>query len=172
MGVTHETEEVEKGPAVTPVDDDAWAEIWNKRNLEQWLEQGLSRKDIVVKVAELSGRPEMSVAAVSMAMARWGIPTRRARYEKTLPWRILGDHGIAKETALLRALGRLAAGGKLSDKEALWLAGWIDRLREAGSPVITYIPDSPDGFYPIRRDRAESLETTYVDPVTLYDSLQ
>lgn len=170
MGVAHETT---KGSAVTPVDDDGWVEIWNKRNLEQWLADGLTRQQVIDKVAELSGRRPMSKAAVSMAMARWGIPARRARYEQTLPWRVVGDHGRAKEAELLRFLGKLLAGGTLSRHQSeSWLRSWIEELRAAGSPVIVYYPDSPDGFYPIRRDKIEELDVPYVDPVTLYDGLE
>ena len=154
------------------VDDDAWTDIWNKENLERWLEEGLTREQISEKVAELSGRRPMSKAAVSMAMARWGIPPRRARYAKTLPWRVQDAHGMAKEAVLLRALGKRLAGGQPSDRDARQLAGWVEDLRDAGSPVIAYYADSPDGFYPIRRDKLEDLDVEYVDVVTLYDGLE
>lgn len=168
MGVTQEG----KGPEMAPVDDDRWLEIWNKQNLERWLDDGLTRQQIIDQVAELSGRPKMSKAAVSMAMSRWGIPTRRARYTKTLPWRVLGGHGMAKEAVRLRTLGRLLAGDEPTEKDRHQLELWIEILREAGSPVIVYYADSPDGFYPVRREKADTLDVEYVDPVTLYDGLQ
>lgn len=173
MGVAHETRgSAGTVPPTEPVGDDAWTEIWNKQNLEGWLEEGLTRQQIIEKVAGLSGRPPMSKAAVSMAMARWGIPPRRARYDRTLPWRIQGEHATAKEAALLRFLGKRLAGGTLRDQDASWLADWIERLRDAGSPVIAYYPDSPDGFYPVRRESVDTLDVPYVDAVTLYDSLK
>lgn len=168
MGVAHKTKE----PAVTaPVDDDGWNKIWNKQNLEQWLNDGLTRQQIVDKVAELSGRPKMSLPSVSMAASRWGIPMRRARYEKTLPWRVVGGHGMAKEAVRLRTLGKLLAGGNPPDKDRRQLDQWIELLRNEGSPVIVYYPDSPDGFYPVYRDKIDKLDVEYVDPVSLYDSL-
>lgn len=159
MGVAHE-------------EDERWTAVWNKQNLEGWLEEGLTREQISLKVAELSGRRPMSKAAVSMAMARWGIPARRARYEQTLPWRVQGAHGRAKEAELLRFLGKRLAGGTLSRHQSeSWLRSWIEELRAAGSPVIVYYADSPDGFYPIRRDKVDELDVPYVDPVALYDGL-
>lgn len=160
MGVAHDEAEA------------AWSEIWNKQNLERWLNEGLTREQIATKVAELSGRRPMSKAAVSMAMARWGIPARRARYTRTLPWVVVGDHGRAKEAILLRALGKRLAGGQPSERDSRHLALWVEDLREAGSPVIAYYADSPDGFYAVVRDKAGELDVEYIDVVTLYDGLE
>jgi len=116
---------------------------WLKR---RWVDEGLSRKEIVDLFFEETGT-RIGVSAVSMAVDRFDLPKRRNRWDDLLPWRISGVHRDAKEAKLLRLAGRRRAGLSNPPDFELWLDGWLEELEEKGRPVVAYYPDSEEGFH-------------------------
>jgi hypothetical protein len=122
----------------------------DKVTLKKWIEdEGLSRREIADRIEAQTGqRPVLST--ISMAAARYGIEPQRNRHEDVLPWRVKDEHGRTKEAVLLRKLGRRKAGLKNSPRDEIWLDGWLAELKEKNA-VVTYVYDSPEGFYYIPR---------------------
>jgi hypothetical protein len=113
---------------------------------KRWVDEGLSRKEIVELFAKETGTT-ITVQAVSMAVDRYDLPKRRNRWDDLLPWRIDGKHRDAKEAKLLRLAGRRRAGLSNPPDFETWLDGWLEELKEAGRPVVAYYPDTEDGFH-------------------------
>lgn len=125
----------------------------DKTTLKRWWEdEGLSRQQIVDRIAET--RPDgrtVTKQAVSMAVANYGLKSKRNRWDELLPWRVVRRHADLKEAVLLRKLGRRKAGLKNSAEFDRWVDGWLQELQEKGRPVVTYYADSPNGFYYVPR---------------------
>lgn len=105
-----------------------------------WVDEDLNRKQIVERHFEETGQ-RVTPQAISMAVARYGLPAKKNRWDTLLPWRIRNEHVSMKEPKLLRLAGRRMAGLKNSPNLEKWLDGWLAELNEAGRPVVAYYPD-------------------------------
>lgn len=89
-------------------------------------------------------------STVSAALSRAGL-TNRVRYTEALPWpRIRVEHNGHYAAQMLRAGARIQAGQKVSDDLRARYESWVERLK-AEDAVIHYDPDTPDGFYAVKR---------------------
>lgn len=116
--------------------------------LARMVEQGMTHQQIAEKVSAEEHIP-VTRQAVATALSRAGL-TNRVRYEETIPWTVHIEHQHSIHLWMLRVHHRLTHGGSVSEDERRRYAGWRRRLEESGS-VIMYVPDSPDGFYPVPR---------------------
>lgn len=110
-----------------------------------WVDQGLSRKQIVELYREETGQT-ITAPAISVAVRRFNLPQRANRWSELLPWRVRVRHVDATEAKLLRAAGRRRAGMKNAPEIERRLDGWLADLEKKGRPVVAYYPDTEDGF--------------------------
>lgn len=98
----------------------------------------------------------VSRSAIAMAMLRNGVSAAkpRPRYEEMLPWHVLDEHKYNSQARLLRLEGRRRTGGSLNAKELQWLTTWRREL-ESHNAVVTYDPDTEEGFHWVARTDAD-----------------
>lgn len=127
----------------------------SKRELERYLERGLSQKQIAEEWEKDSGY-RVSRSAIGMALLRHGLKSSRARpeYPELIPWTVHPDHRMHNDVRMLRLEGRRQAGLPMSDSAMRWLEQWKDDLRRRNA-VIHYEADTPEGFYWVNRDDPE-----------------
>lgn len=111
-----------------------------REELEDWLSQGLSRKEIVAAIESKHG-VRVTGPAVSMAMSKWGFKPLRNRHEDLIPWKVRTEHAEFKEVTFLRKLARRRKGLPNPARLEVWVDNFLDRLAEADA-VIMYIPDA------------------------------
>lgn len=83
---------------------------------------------------------------VSRHRERLGVELRRPRYAEWIPWRVEDKHITQKALKMLRVGARLEAGMPVEEKEQVRYATWRRDL-EDHNLVVTYLPDTPIGFY-------------------------
>ena len=88
-------------------------------------------------------------ATVSSAFTRMGA-TDRVRYDDVIPWRVKQEHDGHYALIMLRYYARARHGKSLNDDAVARLASWLMKMRNLNC-VVTYVPDSPDGFYYVPR---------------------
>lgn len=110
-----------------------------------WVDQGLSRKQIVDLYRQETGET-LTLPAVSVAVRRFNLPTRGNRWKDLIPWRVSIAHQDATEVKLLRMAGRRRAGLTLPAADESRLDFWLAKLKQNGRPVVAYYPDTKDGF--------------------------
>lgn len=120
-----------------------------------WLRQHAQRGYTQAKMVEAWEKESgirVTRSAIAMAMMRHNVePSRpRPRYEDTVPWKVRPEHRLHTDARLLRLEGRRRHGGKLSDADLHWLNVWRKEL-ETANAVITYDPDTEEGFFWVPR---------------------
>ena len=88
-------------------------------------------------------------ATVSSAFTRMGA-TDRVRYDDVIPWRVKDKHKMHYAVVMLRYYARARRGKSLTDDAIARLTSWLMKMRDRNC-VVTYDPDSPDGFYYVPR---------------------
>ena len=127
--------------------------IPGKRQLERWLDEGLTQEQMVDRVLEMTGET-VTRAGISAAITREGLASREVpRYHEEIPWRVRSEHLRSYPVRMLRLLGRRRSGGAtLNHEEELRLDRWLTKLSEEGL-VVAYDPDSPSGFLYVDREQ-------------------
>lgn len=117
--------------------------------LAKWrVEEGLTLRQIQSRIRDTG--VEVSVGSIASALSRAGL-TDRKRYEEEIPWNpIKIEHNKHYALVMLRLLGRRRAGNDMSQEDSDRLDSWLDKLEEQQA-TVTYVYDSPDGFYYVPR---------------------
>lgn len=127
---------------ITPSDRGRKIEL---RRAEQLLREGRSQRE----VAELMG---VSQPAISQAISRGEIHFENKRFAKgkAVPWTVAPQHKDQHLVRMLRVRHRkdqgLTSAGPLERMYATFI-----RQMEKDDAVVTYDPETPDGFYRVRR---------------------
>lgn len=116
--------------------------------LQRMVEQGMTHQQIADKISKDTGH-RVGRSAVSAALSRAGL-TDRKRYTDTIPWRVKLAHQNNATIWMLRIGHRMANGGRVSASELERFTAWKAKL-DAADAVITYLPDTEEGFYWVRR---------------------
>ena len=113
--------------------------------LAKWREQGLTLNEMVYRIEADTGH-RVARSTVASALSRAGL-TNRIRYDDDIPWpRVKLEHNRHYALTMLRYLARRNRGLPMNDNQEERLDSWLERLKEEKA-VVTYRPDSPDGFY-------------------------
>lgn len=118
--------------------------------LAKWAnEEGLTHAQIVDRIERETGyRPSRST--ISAALSRAGF-TNRVRYDDVIPWkRISIDHNSHYALTMLRIAARLKHGLQVKPRDLSRFQAWKEQL-DAADAVVTYVYDSPEGFYYVPR---------------------
>lgn len=132
--------------------------------LKALVEQGLTHRQIAEVLSRDTGYP-ISRSTVSAALHRANATNPAKKYPEEIPWTVREEHQTHYAARMLRLLGRRRAGTTNSEEADKRLDAWLRQLETAGA-VVTYVPDTPEGFYyvkgtpqpngvPIRRDLYE-----------------
>lgn len=113
--------------------------------LKALVEQGLTHKQIAEVLSRDTGYP-ISRSTVSAALHRANETNPAKRYPEEIPWIVREEHQTHYAARMLRLLGRRRAGIANSAEADKRLDAWLRQLENAGA-VVTYVPDTPDGFY-------------------------
>ena len=109
----------------------------------------MTHQEIADRVFEDTG-VKVTRSSVSGALSRAGL-TNPTRYTSWLPWKpIKSEHNNNHIANMLRVGARLEAGEKVPDRDAAKFESWQRRLIEADA-VVTYVYESNDGWYYVRR---------------------
>lgn len=121
----------------------------------------MTHKQIAELVTRETGYP-VSKTSVSAALHRAGYTKSAKKYPDEIPWTVKDQHQTHYAVRMLRLLGRRNAGIRNSEEQDARLDAWLGKL-EASDAVVTYFPDTEDGFFyvhatpdapgvPVRRD--------------------
>jgi hypothetical protein len=126
-----------------------------KTQLKSYLAKGLTQGQIAERWEEDSGT-RVSRSAIGMAIERFGLKSAkpRPRYEDLLPWTVRQEHQMAYDARMLRLEGRRREGLEISDHWLRALTAWMRLLREQKA-VVTYDPDTADGFFWTPREETD-----------------
>ena len=118
--------------------------------LRQLAESGMTQAQIVEHVFEQTGQ-RVTRAAVSAALNRAGAGKEVVRYDDMIPWTVRQEHNKHYHVRMLRLAAQRKRGVQLNAENAQKLESWIRRYIDGQDAVVTYVPDSEDGFYLVRR---------------------
>lgn len=116
-----------------------------KAELQKLLEQGLTHQEIAEHVARDTGH-NVKRSTVSAAIHRAGLSGRAKKYVDEIPWTVKEEHLTHYAARMLRTLGRRRAGIQNSAEMDARLDSWLNLLQQEHS-VVTYLPNTPEGFY-------------------------
>ena len=123
--------------------------------LEQHLRQKLSQSQMAALWEKETGI-KLSRSTIGVALVREGLTgDSKPRYEDMLPWRVKSEHAMHREARLLRLEARRRRGEELSERNLQWLTSWRKELAAADA-VVTYHPDTPEGFHWVRRKPSDT----------------
>ena len=101
-------------------------------------------------------------STVSAALTRMGA-TDRVRYDEVIPWRVKQEHDGHYALVMLRYYARARRSKSMTDDAIARLESWLDKMSSLNC-VVTYVPDSPDGFYYVPRIASDSDSIIRVQP--------
>ncbi len=127
----------------------AYGVLPDKTELRQMRDQGMTHQQIADEVFRRTGY-KVTRNAVTVALQRHGLAEKPVRYSEEIPWRVKERHERNYALAMLRAYARRNRGIKLNIDQRQRLDSWLAQLAE-NDRVVTYRPDSPDGFYYVPR---------------------
>jgi hypothetical protein len=107
--------------------------------------QGLTHKQIAELVSRETGYP-IQRSTVSAALHRAGASHPAKKYPEEIPWTVREEHQTHYAARMLRMLGRRRRGISNSEEANQRLDSWLRNLEEQGV-VVTYVPDTEDGFF-------------------------
>lgn len=120
--------------------------------LVEWAKT-MTHQQIADRVYEDTGY-KVARSTVSAALSRAG-ETDRIRYDKYIPWKpIKIEHNHHYALTMLRFMARQEQGEVLTAENERRLASWKQRMTD-DEAVVVYEPNSPDGFYYVRRTAAD-----------------
>jgi hypothetical protein len=98
---------------------------------------------------------ETTVSLWANFRRRRNLEPRTNHDAELIPWTVQERHRWAYPLQMLRIEGRVRAGGaRPTGSDAARHHNFILRLRDRGE-VITYLPDTPEGFHYIARDPSQ-----------------
>lgn len=110
----------------------------------------MTHKEIAELVTRTTGYP-VSRSTVSAALHRAGASSPAKRYPEEIPWDVRQQHQTHYAARMLRLLGRRRKGIANSAESDARLDAWLRQLEESGA-VVTYVPDTKDGFFYILQE--------------------
>ena len=113
--------------------------------LRAMVDKGMTHQQIADEISRETGYA-VSRSSVSAALHRANETARAKRYNDEIPWTVHEQHQTHYAARMLRLLGRRRAGITNSDESNKRLDSWLAQLEEAGA-VVTYVPDTPEGFH-------------------------
>ena len=117
----------------------------SNRDLERYLEQGLTQQEIADKYHVAKG-------TIASLVHRAGLSSDRLKYRTTRLWSPIHDRHQAKhELNMLRSREKQLKGEELTKRVEGRLDSFLDRL-DASNSVIAYAPATDDGFYVLDRN--------------------
>lgn len=109
------------------------------------VERGMTHQQIAEQVTRETGY-RVSRSTVSAALHRAGASSPAKKYPEVMPWTVHEEHQVHYAARMLRLLGRRRRGIQNSAEADARLNSWLDQL-EANGAVVTYVPDTEDGFF-------------------------
>lgn len=109
------------------------------------IDQGMTHQQIADQVTRETGY-KVSRSTVSAALHRAGQSSPAKRYPEVMPWTVHEQHQTHYAARMLRLLGRRRRGIQNSAEADARLDSWLDQLA-ANQAVVTYVPDTVDGFF-------------------------
>ena len=126
-----------------------------KNELEKMLDEGLTHRQIVDRIAEETGEI-VSLSTVSSGLSRMGL-TDRVRYDEFIPWgRISVDHNTAYQLQMLRIGARLNKDLPVDEKAKGRYERWAAELEEKNL-CVHYDINSVAGFHYVARREKDGL---------------
>lgn len=117
--------------------------------LAKWRAEGLTMKQMAQRIKKETGI-DVSVSSIGAALSRAGL-TNRVRYDDHIPWNpIKTEHNKSYPLSMLRLLARRDNGMNLTEDQDARLDAWLERMETEGA-VVTYVYDSEEGFYYVKR---------------------
>lgn len=117
------------------------------------VDMGMTHQQIADEVSRETGYP-ISRSSVSAALHRAGNSAPAKKYPREIPWVVREEHQSHYAARMLRLLGRRNQGIVNSAEADARLDSWLTQLARAGA-VVTYVPDTEDGFFYIAGDPDE-----------------
>lgn len=118
------------------------------KEIEQLLRSGKTQQDVVDLYS--SRGVEISQSAISQAITAGRIKVDTNRHTGGIPWKLLPQHRHLHAARMLRTLARLEAGLEVGPSLRDQVRTWREGL-EIEDSVITYDPDTPEGFWRVPR---------------------
>lgn len=117
-----------------------YGSVPSKDELRRLLDQGMTHQAIADHVYVTTGQV-VGRAAVSSAVSRHALNAtpRRPRYDRYIPWRVLGAHQKSYPTRMLRLFSRRQLGARISPVDERRLDSWLASMDDEGV-VVTYRP--------------------------------
>lgn len=123
--------------------------IFPPAELKKLLDAGKTHPEIADLVYQRTGH-KVTRSAVTQAISRAGLSRKDPkRYVDTLPWTVRTQHAPEYPARMLRLLGRVREGQKLSPDDQSRLDAWREKL-ERDELYVVYAPFSNPGFRYIR----------------------
>lgn len=116
--------------------------------IEQLLRSGKTQQ-YVVDLYRSKGMP-ITQSAISQAIASGRIKVNTNRNSGGIPWKLLPQHRHLHAARMLRTQARLEAGLDVGASLKEQVRTWREGL-EIENSVITYDPDTPEGFWRVPR---------------------
>ena len=130
------------------------------KKLEE-LARTMTHQEIADWVYRETGQ-KVARSTVSAALHRMGA-TDRVRYDDVIPWRVKAQHNAHYALIMLRYYARRRHGLPLTDDQNARLDSWLEKIKDLRC-VVSYVPDSPDGFYYVPRLPADGSSIIRIDP--------
>lgn len=140
----------------TPVVASNYGSVPSKDELRRLLDQGMTHQAIADYVYETTGE-RVGRVAVSSAVSRHALNAtpRRPRYDRYIPWRVVGKHQKRYAARMLRLYSRRELGQRLPEVDARKLDSWLATM-DADGVVVTYRPQLAEGFVYVDRTKVQT----------------
>lgn len=109
------------------------------------VDRGMTHQQIANEVSRTTGYP-VSRSSVSAALFRAGEASTAKKYAEEIPWVVKEEHQTHYAARMLRLLGRRRRGITNSAESDARLDAWLRQLERAQA-VVTYVPDTEEGFF-------------------------
>lgn len=116
--------------------------------IEQLLRAGRTQQQ-VVNLYKARGL-DITQSAISQAIAAGRIKVETNRNSGGIPWKLKPEHRHLHAARMLRSLARLDAGLDIGESLKVQVKTWREGL-ELEDSVITYDPETPEGFWRVPR---------------------
>ena len=116
--------------------------------IEQMLRSGKTQQQVVAIYRERG--LDITQSAISQAISSGRIKVDTNRNSGAVPWKLKAEHRWLNSARMLRTLARLERGLPVGPSLEAQVKVWKEGLEEEGS-VITYDPDTKEGFWRVPR---------------------
>lgn len=97
--------------------------------------------------------------AINKKVRTFDLRERVESYDDLIPWTVKAEHAGHYLHKLLYAEGHVRRGKPITERWSTSLKNFKDRLQREDA-VVAYLPDSPDGFYLVKRRSGDDELTT------------